>query len=60
LADLNLAADDYRWITQELVALAERHAGGRLVSTLEGGYSLTALRESSVAHVDALLQASGR
>ncbi len=56
LADLNLGADDYRWITQELVALAERHARGRLVSTLEGGYSLTALRESSVAHVAALLE----
>lgn len=55
LADLNLGADDYGWITRELVALAERHAQGRLVSTLEGGYSLTALRESSVAHVTALL-----
>jgi acetoin utilization deacetylase AcuC-like enzyme len=54
LAGLMLDAEDYRWITQELVTLAERHAGGRVVSTLEGGYSLTALRESSVAHVQAL------
>jgi acetoin utilization deacetylase AcuC-like enzyme len=54
LAGLLLEADDYAWITGELVALAARHAQGRLVSTLEGGYSLTALRESSVAHVRAL------
>jgi acetoin utilization deacetylase AcuC-like enzyme len=50
LANLNLEADDYAWVTGELVALADRHAGGRLVSSLEGGYSLTALRESSAAH----------
>jgi acetoin utilization deacetylase AcuC-like enzyme len=55
LADLNLGADDYGWITRELVTLAARHAGGRLVSTQEGGYSLTALRECSVAHVAAML-----
>lgn len=55
LADLNLTAADYRWITQELIEIADRHAQGRIVSTLEGGYSLTALRECSVAHVDALL-----
>lgn len=55
LADLNLCAADYRWITLELTQLADRHAPGRIVSTLEGGYSLTALRECSVAHVDALL-----
>jgi len=55
LADLNLAAADYHWITMELMRLADRHAQGRIVSTLEGGYSLTALRECSVAHVRALL-----
>jgi acetoin utilization deacetylase AcuC-like enzyme len=54
LAGLMLDAADYGWITSELVAIAERHAEGRIVSTLEGGYSLTALRESSVAHVLAL------
>jgi acetoin utilization deacetylase AcuC-like enzyme len=54
LAGLMLDADDYRWITEQLVALADRHAAGRIVSSLEGGYSLTALRESSVAHVRAL------
>ena len=55
LAGLNLDADDYAWITRELVALAQRHAHGRVVSTLEGGYSLSALRDCSLAHVRALL-----
>jgi acetoin utilization deacetylase AcuC-like enzyme len=54
LAGLNLGAMDFQWITAELVALAERHAGGRLVSSLEGGYSLSALAECAVAHVEAL------
>jgi acetoin utilization deacetylase AcuC-like enzyme len=55
LANLNLSAEDYAWLSARLVDCAERHAGGRLVSALEGGYSLSALRESSVAHVRALL-----
>jgi acetoin utilization deacetylase AcuC-like enzyme len=55
LAQLQLDADDYAWLTRELVAIAERHALGRVVSSLEGGYDLQALRECSVAHVGALL-----
>ncbi len=55
LASLNLEADDYAWVTTELVAIAERHAGGRVVSSLEGGYSLTALYESTIAHINALV-----
>jgi acetoin utilization deacetylase AcuC-like enzyme len=54
LAQLRLQADDYAWITGELVALADRHCGGRIVSSLEGGYDLVALAESSVAHLRAL------
>jgi len=54
LANLALDADDYAWITARLVELASRHANGRVVSSLEGGYSLTALRESTAAHVTAL------
>ena len=46
LADLALDTNDYRWITQRLVDLAQRHSRGRVVSTLEGGYSLTALAEN--------------
>ena len=56
-ADLMLEAEDFAWLSRELAALANRHAGGRLVSLLEGGYDLQALRECSVAHVQALLQA---
>jgi acetoin utilization deacetylase AcuC-like enzyme len=54
LANLNLETADYAWVTERLVELADRHAEGRVVSSLEGGYSLTALRESTVAHVAAL------
>jgi hypothetical protein len=42
------------WLTTRLVDIAARHARGRLVSSLEGGYSLDALRESTAAHVAAL------
>jgi len=54
LAQLELEAEDYAWLTTRLVELADRHAGGRIVSLLEGGYDLQALRECSVAHVGAL------
>jgi len=54
LAHLQLDADDYRWIGSELAALASRHAGGRIVSALEGGYDLDALRTSTVAYVTGL------
>lgn len=54
LASVDLETTDYQWLTHELVDIAERHAGGRVVSALEGGYSLTALRQCSVAHVGAL------
>ena len=55
LAQLRLEAEDFAWITRELVRLANRHCGGRIVSSLEGGYDLEALRESVVAHVGELL-----
>jgi acetoin utilization deacetylase AcuC-like enzyme len=54
LAELQLVADDYTWITQRLCELADRHADGRIVSALEGGYDLAALRECTAAHVAAL------
>src|SRR3546814_20242606 len=59
LAQLQLDADDYAWLTGELRRLAGRHAQGRLVSTLEGGYDLQALRECSLAHVRALAGPAG-
>jgi acetoin utilization deacetylase AcuC-like enzyme len=55
LANLNLTDGDYAWVTTQLVALAERHCAGRVVSTLEGGYDLAALGRSAAAHVWALM-----
>jgi acetoin utilization deacetylase AcuC-like enzyme len=57
LAQLMLVEDDYAWITEALLQLAARHAQGRLVSTLEGGYDLDALAASAAAHVGKLMAA---
>jgi len=57
LAQLLLDESDYTWATEELVALARNHAGGRVVSTLEGGYDLAALGASAAAHVRVLMSA---
>jgi acetoin utilization deacetylase AcuC-like enzyme len=54
LGGLALVEADYAWMTRELMSLAERHAGKRIVSMLEGGYNLGALGRSAVAHVRAL------
>ena len=48
LADLMLEAEDFAWITSELRTIARRHASGRVVSMLEGGYHLDALAECAV------------
>jgi acetoin utilization deacetylase AcuC-like enzyme len=55
LAQLMLDEADYVWITERLVELALRHAKGRIVSTLEGGYDLAALAASAAAHVRVLM-----
>ena len=57
LASLNLTEDDFGWATSRLAELAQINGGGRLVSTLEGGYNLQALGASSAAHVRALMAA---
>jgi acetoin utilization deacetylase AcuC-like enzyme len=57
LAGLNFEDEDYAWVTQALVTAATEVCGGRLVSTLEGGYDLGALGRSSVEHVKALMAA---
>jgi len=57
LAQLMLEEADYAWITERLLEAAARHAKGRLVSTLEGGYDLNALSASAQAHVAALMAA---
>jgi acetoin utilization deacetylase AcuC-like enzyme len=56
LADIRLGQEDYAWLTERLVALARTHAGGRLVSTLEGGYDLAALAACTSAHLAALIE----
>src|SRR5271166_1640555 len=55
LAQLLLEEADYTWITEKLVEIAYRHAGGRLVSALEGGYDLPTLGASVAAHVRVLM-----
>ena len=55
LASLNLVDQDYEWVTERLCGVANRHSGGRLVSTLEGGYDLAALANATAAHVRALM-----
>lgn len=57
LASLNLVEADYEWVTAELLGVARRHAGNRVVSALEGGYDLAALAASTAAHVRALMTA---
>ena len=54
LAELELREDDFAALTERLAGLADAHAGGRLVSLLEGGYDLSALGRSARAHVEAL------
>jgi len=55
LAGLDLSESDYAWVTRELVAVAKRYAAGRIVSSLEGGYALSALGRSVAAHVRELV-----
>ena len=55
LAQLRLETEDYAWVSAELLAVAEQHCRGRLVSSLEGGYDLAALATATAAHVRALM-----
>ncbi len=54
LAQLGLLREDYVWVTEFIMDIAARHAGGRIVSSLEGGYHLPALAESAIAHIRTL------
>ncbi len=53
MAQLNLVDEDYAWVTRRLCEQADRSAGGRIVSSLEGGYDLHALARSVEAHLKA-------
>jgi acetoin utilization deacetylase AcuC-like enzyme len=54
LGQMALVESDYAWITQRIKGVAQRHANGRIVSCLEGGYQLDALARSVEAHVRVL------
>jgi acetoin utilization deacetylase AcuC-like enzyme len=51
-----LVEADYAWMTRQIMTVAAEHCQGRIVSCLEGGYALSALGRSVVAHVKALAQ----
>ena len=55
LGQLGLVEADYAWITERIQDVADRHARGRIVSCLEGGYNLGALARSVDAHLRVLL-----
>lgn len=54
MAMMRLTERDYAWVTEELMKVATKHAQGRIVSVLEGGYELHALGRSAAAHIKAL------
>jgi acetoin utilization deacetylase AcuC-like enzyme len=54
MAQFGLVEADYVWITEQVMGVAARHAEGRIVSVLEGGYNLSALGRSVVAHIKTL------
>ncbi len=56
LANINLDESDFVWATQKIMDIADRFAGGRIVSVLEGGYDLQALGNSVAAHVTTLMR----
>ena len=56
LGQLGLVESDYEWITQRIKAAADRHAKGRIVSCLEGGYALDALARSVAVHLRVLAE----
>jgi acetoin utilization deacetylase AcuC-like enzyme len=56
LANLEWTAEDFAWLTERLCDVAEETCGGRVVSTLEGGYDLDALGLSVAAHVRVLME----
>ncbi|HEY2528336.1 MAG TPA: histone deacetylase family protein [Xanthobacteraceae bacterium] len=56
LANINLDEEDFAWVTQKLMEVADQYSDGRIVSLLEGGYDLEALGNSVAAHVLTLMR----
>lgn len=55
MSGIRLSDDDYRWVTEQIVQMAEKYANGRVVSSLEGGYELRSLARSCELHVRTLM-----
>jgi len=58
LGQMGLVEQDYAWMTEQIRAVARKHAKGRVVSCLEGGYNLDALARSVEAHIRVLADLS--
>jgi acetoin utilization deacetylase AcuC-like enzyme len=54
LAQMGLVESDYAWMTKQIMQNADCYSHGRIVSCLEGGYKLSALARSAVAHIRSL------
>lgn len=56
MSDMHLMEQDYAWVTRKIKMIADKYAKGRIISTLEGGYALSALGRSVAAHINVLLE----
>ncbi len=56
LGDQRLMTADFAWLTELLMAVADSHCDGRLVSALEGGYDPDAVAQAGAAHIGALMR----
>ena len=59
LAEIQLSTDAFTWMSRRVLEVADRHAGGRIISLLEGGYNLSRIGECVAAHLNELRQADG-
>ena len=55
MSGISLNDADFRWITQQIIRLAEATAAGRIISVLEGGYELDSLARCVEAHIRLLM-----
>ena len=55
MSQISLTEEDYRWVTEQLKTIANQYGEGRIISMLEGGYALSALGRSVVAHINGLI-----
>ena len=56
MSDINLTTDGFSWIMQQLVKMADAYSNGRIISVLEGGYSIQRLPELAKNHIRILMQ----